>query len=103
MLSPRKMQKIQPAGIVFLCPHCQHLYSDEMECLQHNDLHEMTCESCEEAFLFLFAECLVCGEETTFSWRDGSELPDRSDLLCAHCDEPLLRKEEEDNDVGSDS
>ena len=97
------MEKNPHAGFGFSCPHCLHVYRDEMECLQHNELHEIACESCAEEFLFLLAECLACGEETTFSWRDKSDLPESAELICAHCAKPLRNTEEDENDDGIDS
>ena len=91
------MQNNQPTDIIFTCPHCHHAYSDDMECLHHNSLHEITCESCEETFLFLLEECLACGEEASFSWRSSGEVPDSSELRCAHCGKALLMKVEDGN------
>ena len=89
--------------LVFACPRCQHLYSDTVECLQHNQPHEFTCESCAKPFILFLAECNACGEESAFSWLDKKATPANSELVCAHCAQPLLGNEEDHNHDGADS
>lgn len=44
----------------FRCPHCNHMYCDELELLNANELHSMNCEACNKPFFMAFVECDNC-------------------------------------------
>lgn len=92
------MENEQSQAINFQCPNCQHSYQDELECLQHNQLHDVKCEACGQPFSLLIAECLACGEESTFLWRDISTDKEMQGLTCHTCSKPLF-EEKDDGDM----
>ena len=89
--------------LIFTCPRCQHFYSDSLECLQHNQPLELMCEACTRPFILFLAECNACGEESAYSWFEKTRTPADSELVCAHCAQPLRGNDQEQNDDAADS
>jgi transcription elongation factor Elf1 len=82
----------------FPCPHCHHVYVDELECLDTSTVIKLVCENCGKDFTLLIMECLACGEETT--WIPAPSMEEHTRLVCGHCGKPLT--EEDENASGVD-
>jgi transcription elongation factor Elf1 len=73
----------------FNCPYCDHKYTDELEVLDEDVLHDFKCENCDKPFRMLIAECEACSKDTTFVWRETPDSETLSSLQCSHCGKPV--------------
>jgi len=82
----------------FNCPYCKHKYTDELEVLDDDVLHDFKCENCAKQFVMLTAECEACSKDTTFVWPETPSEETLSALQCSHCGQLIHTVEEPDED-----
>lgn len=85
--------------LTLLCPFCRHEHADDFECLDSGRVDTIRCENsdCDRRFVFLFHECLACGEESVFTWGEMPTPEALAHLFCEQCGVPLneVRQEAE--------
>ena len=79
------------------CAHCQTEYADEFETLDDGHIGTLRCgnENCGREFWYIFYECLACGEETVFTWKEPPAPAELAGLICRDCGEPLSEASQE--------
>lgn len=84
MTSDRNLLSLQ-------CPFCGHKHSDDYECLDdgHVDLLRCQNQACGRQFSFLIYECLECGGECVFTWKNTPPSETLALLSCNHCGAPF--------------
>lgn len=77
--------------LMLKCPYCQAGYTDDFECLDGGRPDTLRCENpqCGNHFTFLFHECLACGEESVFTWKEVPQPAAVAALFCDHCGAPF--------------
>lgn len=78
----------------FNCPSCNHKYSDDLEVLDIDVLHDFKCENCAKPFVMMNVECMACSKDTTFVWREKPGSETLSALQCENCVKLLYPVEE---------
>ena len=73
------------------CPYCGHEHSDDYECLDIGQPDALVCEGngCRRQFSFLIHECLECGEESVFTWKEPPARETLTLLSCNSCGAPF--------------
>jgi transcription elongation factor Elf1 len=82
----------------FLCPHCSHIYSDDMELLDAGELQEFRCESCGKPFQVLIQECTKCTAETVTVWPERPTYEAVALVACGSCGNSFKQEALEDDD-----
>lgn len=82
----------------FSCPYCNHKYTDELEVLDDDVLHDFKCENCAEHFVVLSKECEACSKDTTFVWCATPSEEILSALQCNHCGKLIHTPDEPEYD-----
>lgn len=64
------------------CPHCLNVEADDLEVLDDDEAHELTCCHCGSSFFLRITTCPQCGHEEL----DSSEQTMRSEpSICTRC------------------
>ena len=77
--------------LTFSCPHCGHGHADDYECLDAGVPGTLICENgaCRKQFSFLIRECLECGKESSFTWKNMPAPEILALLSCNYCGAPF--------------
>lgn len=84
--------------IKFRCPHCSHDYSDDMELLDADELHDFICESCAKPFQVLIQECGKCSADTVTVWIETPTYEAVALASCGSCGNSLKQMETLEDD-----
>jgi hypothetical protein len=77
--------------LILSCPFCGSKRSDDWECLAAGHADFLSCDNraCSMSYAYLIQECLVCGNESVFTWKEMPGSTAKTALLCQHCAEPF--------------
>ena len=62
------IRSAEGTSLTLECPSCRATHQDYWECLVGDEFASICCSACNRPFYFYLKDCLVCGNESVYTW-----------------------------------